>query len=132
MLGPHRFNSGGRSGDVRKRFLGTVAVVACIAGIPAGFAVGQALSDEVKPPEGPYKSAVACPEATALFKANGMQPDFFIPNCPGPEALAEMRSSFQQSPRFIAICRDEVTKGNASQGCERLLEVQAERRAAGK
>jgi hypothetical protein len=115
---------------VRKRLLGTVAVAACVIGVPAGFALGQAIDQELAPPQGPYKAAAACPEAAALFKANGLKPDFFIPACPGPETLAEMEESLEPHMPFVKICRDEAAAGSPSEACRRLLEVQAIRRAA--
>lgn len=109
---------------MRRRLLGAAAVVACIAGVPAGFAVGQALDEETPAPKGPHKEASACPAAEKLLASYGLETDYFVPNCPSKEDLRLMEPDLVQSPGFIEACEEERARDELSEACAMLLEEQ--------
>jgi hypothetical protein len=114
---------------MKRRVLGVAAVVACMAGVPAGFAIGQAITDDPKAPKGPHKTAKECPGANAFFKAHGFEYEYFVPNCPPKEELDLIKPDLKQDPVFIKICEEEAARNELSEGCTALLERQAEMKA---
>jgi hypothetical protein len=109
---------------MRRRLFGVAAAAACIAGVPAGFAVGQALTDKPMPPAGPHEAAVACPEANALFRSRGIEADFFVPDCPTKAQLEAIKGDLSQDPVFVEACEAEKARGELTDGCKGLLEAQ--------
>lgn len=99
-----------------------------VLGVLAGFAAGQALTDDPNTPDGAYATAAECPDAASIYEEAGIDADYFVPDCPTEKDLSEDQALVMTDPEILNTCVSAQERGNrVTDTCQAILKVAVSR-----